>query len=111
MFCGGRCTSGPRVKGTTQYVQNLLQPRVIRTYAWVSSSPGDTLRERSSSSRESSAAPRVLDRRVLDPINATCRDRPVVVLVTTELWTSAGSLSSSAGPQSKSRCGYREKRR
>ena len=67
MFCGGRCTSGPRVYGTTQYVQNLLHPRVIRTYAWRTSSPGETLRDRSSISRWSSAAASVLDRRTPPP--------------------------------------------
>ena len=33
MWSGGRWISAPRVCGTTQYVQCLLHPRVIRTYA------------------------------------------------------------------------------
>ena len=31
---GGRLCSGPRTLGTMQYVQNLSQPIMIRTYAW-----------------------------------------------------------------------------
>ena len=54
-------------------MQNLLQPRVIRTYACATSSPGETLRDRSSSSRWSSAAASVPERRTFAPISATCR--------------------------------------
>ena len=34
MCSGGRLCSGPRVDGTMQYVQNLSQPIMMRTYAW-----------------------------------------------------------------------------
>ena len=34
MCSGGRLCSGPRVAGTTQYVQNLSHPICTRTNAW-----------------------------------------------------------------------------
>src|SRR5438477_9367394 len=77
MWSGGRCTSAPRVNGTTQYVQNLLHPRVIRTYAdpglrpGTPASTGDTARERSSISSESAAAASVALRREAPPCRAT----------------------------------------
>ena len=80
-------------------------------------SPGEILRDRSSSSRLSTAASSVLDRRAEAPISAACRPPPrstnaspsaMADPAMAALFTIPASLSSSPGPQSRSTCGYLE---